>query len=351
MHGIRRKKVRGALAAAVGLGVVAGLATLTSGTAVAGTERGKAPTVTYLQVSAGSVTKVSSKHHRKLRVSMYASKSTAGKPSISVTVGLPNGRESHTWRFNLPKKGISISAKGSGHVKVSGAKTAHFLVASLKVTGKGHTHKSKCQGQLVGASRKATVSGTFLVDTKAAWGKVGSTKQKMHFATTSTVYWSYANTATCPTPPVTNACAASTSWSLSKSTATSYVSMYGGQSGKRAYVSGSRSVQLSKPAGASRSDFVTAAKAKKPKLTVHGDNTAVMKAFAGKGSATLTATTPAPPSLTPCGTGSKQESSQTWFGDGIHQNSPPAALPAKIYGAIKVPNSGFASFSKVKVVS
>jgi hypothetical protein len=75
-----------------------------------------------------------------------------------------------------------------------------------------------------------------------------------------------------------------------------------------------------------------------------------MKAFAGKGSATLTATTPAPPSLTPCGTGSKQESAQTWFG-GIHQNSPPAALPAKIYGAIKVPNSGFASFSKVKVVS
>lgn len=330
--------------AATGLALMAGAAALVASPSQA---LAAAPTVNYTAVYGAPITVVSSKHH-KLSINTSVSQSATGT-NLYVSVGLPNHREGHTWTFPLPNSALSLNAGGSGTAKATSVQLGGFGTVSLNVAAFGTPKQITCQSQVVSATRRATISGKFLFDTKSGWGKVGSATRKVTFAKTSDVYWGYDNTATCPTSPPT--CTAYTSWSMSMSTASSYVSMSGSAVGKTTLVSGYRSVHLAKPVGASRTDFVTQSGVKPPQLTVRADNSAAMKVFAGKGSATLSTPAPGSSFSEPCGTGTQHLSHTYWSGGKIHQNSPPAKLAAQVYGAIEVPNTGGGTMARTKVTN
>lgn len=331
---------RRAIAVATGIGLaVTGVVLLPSPSQA----RGAAPTATYTSVYGAPVTVVSTKH-RRLSLSTSISKSGEGT-NLYVSVALPNRRESHSWAFSLPSSALRLNAGGSGTAKTTSAKLGGLGTLSLKIAGSGATKKSTCQGQLVSASRHATVSGKLLLDTKSAWGKVGSAR-KIKFAKASTVYWSYPNTASCPAPAPT--CSAYSSWSMYLSKATGYTSMSGYTTGRTTSVTAYRSTHLRKPAGASRTDFLTQSGAKAPRLTVHADDTATMQAYAGKGSATLTASAPGSSYSEACGHGTQSLAHKYWSAS-VHQGSPAAKLTAQVFGAITLPNSAGASISQVRV--
>jgi hypothetical protein len=318
-------------------------ATYTGGPAQA---EAKASTVNYMYVYGAPITVTSSKHHQ-LRVSASVSRNAGMAPYLRVTVSTPSGSESHSWSFQVPNSAWNLGATGSGKVKVTSKQTGGFGSLTLTVAGSGAVKQTKCQGQPVSGTRHATVSGMFVFDTKAGWGKVGSTRHKTSFSKASNIYWSYDNTATCPTSPTP--CTAYNGWNVSTDSATAYTTVSGTTSGKSSYVYGYRSVQLAKPKGASRTDLLTQSNPKPMKLTVNSDNTATGKGYAGKGSVTITSTDQATPSSSPCGDGTRNRTVMSWYGADIHQNSPPAKMAAQIYGAIVVPNTGTGSMTKVTV--
>lgn len=129
--------------------------------------------------------------------------------------------------------------------------------------------------------------------------------------------------------------------------------MYGGASGKRGYLQGSRSVNLSKPKNATRSDFVNA-KVKAPKLTVGTSGNASLKihtsSSGASGSATLKSTYPASPYVSNCGKHNKKQSQRSWSAK-FTNGHPGLKVKAQIYPSFKLPNSKSGSyFSQTKPV-
>ncbi len=310
-------------------------------------DAGRALTVDYVSLYTAS-TKVTSTTGHHLLVSVYVSKQSGHKPTVSVTLRAPH--ESHTWSFSAPSSALKVNSSGKGSVTLSASAMGGYGKLALHVKPVGATKTYRCQGQVVSKSRPVKVSGVMFADTKSSgrhkWGKVGSKTRSFTFAKPSSVSWQYDNTATCPTPKST--CYASLFWDASLFSSTAYSSLTGGTSRKSSYLSGYRSVQLHKPAGAHRSDSVTA-KAPAPKLTVANDGSAVLTAKLGKGSAKIAAPAGSDNS-TPCGTGGKQEHSLTWSGS-YTNGATSLKVPAQIFGAISMKNSASAGYiSKTTIV-
>lgn len=283
-----------------------------------------------------SLTNLTSTTGHHLKVGVSASQSPGGKSSISVS--LRQDQEFHGWTFKAAGSAISLDDTGQGTVSLASTKSAGYAALTLHVKPVGSAKLNKCEGQLVSETRPVAVSGTLFFNTKSSgshkWGSIGSKVHTFRFDRPNSVTWSYDNTATCPTPA--SPCFAGLSWSDYHSTSTNSTGLFGGTSGTTSWISGSRRVSLSKPSGATRSDY-NYLKTKAPKLSVAGDGSAALKVTQGTGSATIKSPSGSTYSY-PCGAGAKTRKARSWPGS-YTNGSTALKVPAQIFGPMSLKNS------------
>lgn len=197
----------------------------------------------------GSV-KVTSSKHKKLTLSVSATPSAGTGSSSSVSVSASNGTESHYWSFNVSKSAIK-AAHGNGKITLS-SKTSHgYAVVKLNFAKAGKTKGNNCS-----QTTNSRVTGVLYLNTKSAWGKLGSKSHGMKFKGSE----SDGLSGTCH---YSVPCNPGSTWDTYSNN--NGPQIFGGTSGKRGYVYASRSVSLGK--WGYRFDNVTAT-SKRP--TVHG---------------------------------------------------------------------------------
>lgn len=154
------------------ISVVAGFGLLA---APAGADDGAAPTTGTLTSQsarkAGSTSMYASQtatSTKRKRLGIFLSATDTGD---GLTVGLSKANERHSWHFEMPGANLDLNAKGAGTLKTKSAKP--YGTVKLKIVTKGAWKSETCQGELIYKTRKVAVKGTFVFDTKTAWGKVG----------------------------------------------------------------------------------------------------------------------------------------------------------------------------------
>ena len=343
----RTRRRTAALAGGAAL-ALSGLATVPL---MASTAAGAAPVVTGTSVYSGSTNVTTSTGHH-LMVHVYASQSGGEGTSISVSLSTPDSAEYHSWGFQAPDSALDLTAQGAGTITLKASQMGGFGLMKLHVRPVAKAKSTMCQGQLVSKSRKVNIAGIFKFVTKSSgahkWGTVGSSTHSFAFDAPSSVSWSYENTATCPSQP--SGCYAGSSWGMSQSTGKTNVYLSGGTSGRKSYAYGSRSTQLTKPAGAYRYDSGNVS-TRAAKFSVDPDGTAHMRPSIGRGTADL-ASDQSYDYTRPCGTGSKSVSTKSWSQSSYTNGPTPLKVPMQIFGPISVKDSdtnGY--FSRTKIVS
>lgn len=277
----------------------------------------------------GSV-KVTSSKHKKLTLSVSASPASGTGTSSAVSVSASNGTETHYWSFNVSKSAVK-AGHGNGTITVSG-KTSHgYAVVKLKFAKAGKTRGNKCS-----QSTNSRVTGVLYLNTKAAWGKLGSKSHHMTFKGAE----SDGLNGTCH---YSVPCNPGSSWDLYSNN--SGPQIFGGTSGKKGYLSASRSVTLGK--WGYRYDYVNAT-SKRP--TLHGYGTHAVYTVQGTGLAHgkvvfHSLSKPSTQKSTCKQNGKKkQETSLDYYTVKVSSH---LTVHAQIYGSMKASNTG--SFSVVKV--
>lgn len=344
----RRSRLRTTVALATGLAAVAAYALAFAPTTANASPSTAAPKVTYVTIN-GVAKHVKTSKGPKVTVSVYAGRDTlADSKTTGLTVALENASQSHYWNFQIPSSAVKAASSGKASVKPSAKKLAPFGKVSLTAKPKGKPKTISCKGSPSTKTQKVTLGGTFYFDTRSGkhgWGTVGSKKKAFHFSTSATVTWSYAND---------NYCYSGGSICLSSTTWAAYTSgkSLGGDVRKHPRINGTRDARLTKPKGATRNDYVTAALKSAKLSTSNGgaDAKLVLTGTGGasSGSATVTGTG-ASTDAYPCGKGGKKQKSSYW--NGSFKNGSKPLTVRDIYGAIKLPSNVDATINKYAVVS
>ena len=342
--GVRTRALRlGAVTA--GLATAASLAlVLTPTAAEAGGSHGaraSAPTIVGTSVS-WSQKRVHTSKGRKVRATMSGSKFSSGS-YLSVSLG--TSKEFHSWNMKVQKSALALNAKGKGTFTPKATRTSPIAKVKIAIKPKGTPTTSRCQGTAVSKSRRVVLSGKFWVNTrsgKRGWGTVGSKTKAFNFSARGTVVWTY-KTSDLNCLGDGGVCYTGSTWSVFGST--------GSLSGKLngTSVSGSRSVMLKKPAGASRFDSRSASltsatftrdnEAGTAKVVLKGKRSA-----GSTGSATINGTD-ASTYTTPCGSSGGQTSNTSW--SSTFTNGATPLRVHDIYGSIGVKSGQYALMSVV----
>lgn len=322
---LRRRVVPLAVAGTMVLGV----ATALSAPAGAAAPTHSAATAKVISRSLyGSLTVTSSKH-KKLTLSVSASPAMHNS-SPSVSVSASNGTETHYWSFRVHKSAVTAN-HGNGTITVSKKLSHGYAVVKLKFSKAGTTKGNKCS-----QSTPSTVKGLLYLNTKAAWGKLGSKSHKLKFKG----YESDSLNGTCH---YSVPCHSGTSWDTYSNNGGS--SLFGGTSGKKGYVYASRYVKLG--SWGDRSDYVSA-KTKRP--TLHGSGAKAVYTVKGTGlshGSIVYHSLSKPSTLKSTCKLHGKKMQQTSYDYYTVKVSSHFAVHAQIYGSLKASNTG--SFSVVKV--
>jgi hypothetical protein len=273
---------------------------------------------------------------KKLTMTVSGTSSSSGS---TVTIGLSSGNESHMWSFKARSTDVKIGSTGAGTITLTSAQTGDRGKLNLKFSPTTAVKKRMCGDKVAAKSRQVSVSGiAFFKTGTRPWGNVGKSAKAISFNRANTVTWAY--DVTCATAPT--ACTSSLSWSSWKFGGSVMEGVSGSRRGDAASVSGFRSTNLSKPAGASRLDSVTVPKAPLP--TFAGDtSSATLTAKVGTGSLTIAAQNGYDATV-PCGSGGSASTTQ-WMGAATN-GSPAFKIPAQVFGAFTVPNGQQAAFTR-----
>ena len=304
--------------------LAAGAATIAtlSGTAVLPGAQAASATVTSVGLSSYMETTTKTSTGRKVVVTFDISKSPDSSTSyLSLAVATPSGSERHSWFIPVPASSLSLDSNGKGSLTIGSKKLGDFGSIDLKVTPLKPATYTTCQKTRVAKNRKVSVDGVLDFNTGTKWGHVGS--HSFHFADPSYVNWQYQTTAHCSSGSITPPCAAGKGFGAHHTDTTTYDStnLYSYSYNGKYYLSGSRSVSLSAPVGASRTD-IGQRTMQAPSLSVKPDGSAVMKVVAGKGSAKLTGPVASDPYTQKCGHQGKHMKSTSWdssYTNGAHK--------------------------------
>jgi hypothetical protein len=299
---------------------------------------------------ASSALKVVSTTGHHLRLRMLAFRTSSGT-QIVVAVESHNQAEEHDWTFKVPDTALSLSTKGRGRIHLTSRRSAGYAIVSLKASPSGPATVSRCQGKVATRTRHLSLSGTLLLRTrstgKRAWGAVGSSHRTLHFSTRSKVTWVRDAATNCPTPTI--ACRSTFLWQASVGSFGDAAFLTSDNVGAHAEIGGLRSVPLTKPAGATRSDLVTLPDSSSNQLIVNSDGSATMQATFRGGTATLTAPQPASTDVAPCGNGTRNVSVEFWSAS--FANGPtPIHVPAQIFGGFSASDTPAAGFARVTLL-
>jgi hypothetical protein len=243
---------------------------------------------------------------------------------------------------------LTLAGNGAGTLTVPDAKIAPFGTIDLKIKPIGKATTETCANVARTQTQKVTLDGTFFFDTRSKgshpWGTVGSQSGKFTFSATNSVTTSYLVTdPSCYnfTPP----CATSLFWQSGGER----ILLDGVKSGKHGVLFGSRTKDLTTPAGATRHDeaFGTT-----KKLVLKRDGAAaslsVKAASNTTGSAKIRAKKHHKPSSSNCTKAGKPrvQTSTIWDNARYKNGDKPLAVRAQIFGKIKVANSHDAEIIK-----
>lgn len=296
-----------------------------------------------------SVVHVTSSSGKSLSMSLMASKDTTSGSTTkaTVTVTLSNAAtpfgsgETHNWNFRLSRSSFGYTAPIGklSSASSAGSQIAPFGSIALKFTKTSQTTRQcKVTGSVT--TVKGTLQGSLHVNTNtAAWGKVGSSS--FAFSTPNRLLI----TSGCNdgNPPVTT-CYSGIQWyapSSGQSGISGATLTYSGGT-QSTIIDGGRFVNLSKPAGASRSDSINEPG---PPVTVDSGGNLVIKSKSGTqvtGSAVITGGTTSTSSQ-PCKTSagaSKTLSTTSHVGTWSAPSSSPLTLQFEIEGNIVEPDTG-----------
>lgn len=267
-----------------------------------------------------SVLTVKSSSGARLHLSIEGS-GFPGGTSTSLSVLLSTGSafgpgETHNWQFMLSKTAVSYSAAtGRGHI-TSKKKLGRFGVVSLKFT-KTSQHLSKCTRGTppnnIDIDVAGHLSGKVFFNTNSHWGSIGSRKHMTHFKGHSHLTKSGTG---CPAGfNTTPLCSRDIVWD-GPFVSGSNVSVFGDAviAGKKSStISVSNNVMLTKPTGASRSDYLIA---REPAPTVHAKMLHITTSGkAVTGSATITQGKPTRSNY-PCKIGGNSKTEKTKYYSG-----------------------------------
>ena len=275
---------------------------------------------------------------KRLTLSVTASGTSRGS---TVTIGVAQGNESHLWSFKARAADVKIGSTGGGTVTLSNAQTGNRGRLSLRITPQATIGTRRCGTQVVSRSRPVAVSGIAFFTTGTAWGNVGRSTRAIALAGANNVTWAY--DVTCPTS--TPSCTTSLTWSTFRSTATSTEGISGSSNGTTASITAFRSLTLSVPAGASRTDVVTVRSAPVPTFSQDGTS-ASLTATNGTGRVSVAGSggfSDSSPCRTGTTTGTQQDTS--WFGTATN-GATPFRVGAQVLGAFTVKDGSTASISR-----
>ncbi|MDR7360634.1 hypothetical protein [Nocardioides marmoribigeumensis] len=262
----------------------------------------------------------------------------------TVSLSMANGTESHSWSYKARAADLTMDSTGKGTLTLTSTQTGDRGRVKLSFRPTDPAKTTSCGGQVSSKTRKVAVSGiAFAKSATKAWGNVGKASSSITFGTGS-VSWSYDNPNPCPSPKPP--CASSLSWSVTRSSATSYQGISGYRTGTKASAYAYRNVKLSSPAGAYRSDSRSLSSVTLP--TFKGTAaSATLVAKAGGGSATLTGKN-GYSYTNPCGTSGTLKST-SWSQATAKNGSPALKIPTQIYPAFVAANTDSAYFSRTVV--
>jgi hypothetical protein len=289
----------------------------------------------------------------KVQVSASQTPSQPGADNVSVTVsdGASERSEIHEWTFPVDASALTLAGNGAGTLTVPDAKVAPYGTINLKIKPIGKATTDNCGSVPRSQTQKVAIDGTFFFDTKSKgshpWGTVGSQSAKFTFSDTNTVTTSYLVTDPACfnfTPP----CATSVFWQSGDER----ILLDGVASAKHGLLFGSRTKDLTAPAGATRHDeaFGTT-----KKLVLKRDGAAaslsVKSAKNTTGSAKIRAKKHHKPSSSNCTKADKPkvQTSTIWDNARYKNGSKPLAVHAQIFGKIKVANNRDAEIIKTVI--
>jgi len=232
-------------------------------------------------ISLGShLAKVHTSSGQTLKMLITASKGTSNGATVGVVLATHspyNKGETHSWLFQVASNDFTYkSSSGAGTVNASLGK---YGTVSLSFAKTGQS-TSKCEVSGTRTIVKGKLHGAVHFDTNTnAWGKVDN--KNLTFDTPNVV--TVANSCNDgETPGGTPTCFTATTWSAPPVIGgnSSFVSGFSRKAGSKTIttITGTRTVQLSKPAGASRTDTLVAAA---PAPTASGNTLTVKTSSSG----------------------------------------------------------------------
>lgn len=281
----------------------------------------------------GSVT-VKSSTHKKLTLTVAGSKFREGNGDARfVQLTATNGTESHEWGFPVHKDSVKAN-HGTGSITLSKKLTHGYAVVKLTFARVGNSTGNNCM-----RTTSSKVTGVLYLNTKSAWGRLGSKSQQVKFKGAEADFLDGACGGGGSSP-----CDYAVSWEAQPKHGTSF--FYGESHGHKSYVTAERSKQLGK--WGYRFDSVTA-RTKRPIL--HGSW--ANKEFTVKGSGlshgkiVLTALDRPSQATMKCERHG-QKTTETRYSWSDLKMSGHMTVHAQIYGSLKVKALSGASFMVVK---
>lgn len=344
----------GALLAGAGFGVVPVATAATPHTA---------PAVSSISLVSGTTAKTSTTGH-KLYVrldALHSDTSSSGGSTDTLNITLANnklifGGESHNWSFKLPSGALTFTTDsngnpdGNGTLNVPSSAISPFGVVNLKFAPTGNPTTQQCNGQPSSQTQPVTLSGTFYFDSRSKgthkWGAVGSKTKKFSFSATNDVTTTYQSTDVSCLGNQQVPCASAISWFANHGG----VSFNGTSAGSTGSVFGSRTTNLSKPAGAIREDS-NQGHSKPLTIKTRGSSSSisVVGTNGTAGSATLKSSTKNGPFSNPCKNGTEQITA--WSNASYKDGTTPLKLKMQIFGTLEMASNtgqqnGFAKVTK-----
>lgn len=332
------------------LGLACGLAGALAPLALTTTSANAATADAFVIV--GSRTGVTTTKGKRVTVSVSGFRGIAGgmrtvvparASNSQLAIGISRAGESHHFGFAIPDSALSLSKSFSGKIAPGTDNTLPIAKLNLTATPRGAATTTKCAGKVTSRTQPLTLSGVFYLNTRSGtngWGAVGSTTKPFSFSTTATAT-RYYDAGDCETPYPNPACESSTYWTLSSSAAT----LNG--TGKR--VTAIRTVNLTKPAGAARSDVRTAT-ARSAVLTQNNETKTARLVITGnggsiKGKAVLNGKNRSLGDREPCGTAGKKLRYASWYPATLASSRSPLTMK-DIYGTMQVTDPQYVGLSR-----
>jgi hypothetical protein len=303
---------------------------------------------TTVTISSSAPKVVSSTGH-KLRIQMLVFRTSDGT-RIELTAETRNRAERHQWSFKVPRRAVSVSAEGSSRIHLTSPRSAGYAAVSVKAGPHGRFTHTTCHGKTATRTRHVSFSGTLFLHTRSrgsrAWGSVGNAHRKLHFSASGTVLWTRPAAGNCSDNTTTLPCRSTLLWFTSGGLG-EFELVAGENKGTGSLISGSRTVQLAKPAGATRTDSNTLPDGSQNTFTDNGGSVTVQTAFRA-GTATMTSSVSVDTVVQRCASG-KKISIDFW--PGTFTNGPvPIRVPEQIFGPHSVADGSGAGLYRITLL-